>query len=86
MHLLVSFWPLTVEIIPPTTRGDLLLGLICLLMFVVGIGLAYHEVVKRWKVRTERFFAPLLRSRNRPQPSVREERPTEVSPGEDRAA
>ena len=85
MHLLVSFLPLTVEIIPPTTSGDLLVGLICLLMFLAGIGLAYHEVVRRWKARMERFFAPLLRSLNRPQPSVKEDRP-EVSQGEDRAA
>ena len=84
MDLLVSFLPLTVEIIPPAT-SDLLFGLICLLMFLAGIGLAYHEVVRRWKARTERFFA-LLRSLNRPQPSVKEDRPTEVSPGEDRAA
>jgi len=85
MDLLVSFLPLTVEIIPPAT-SDLLLGLICLLMFLAGIGLAYHEVVRRWKARTEWFFASLLRSLNRPQPSVKEDRPTEASPGEDRAA
>ena len=85
MDLLVSFLPLTVEIISPITSGDLLLGLICLLMFFAGIGLAYHDVVRRRKARTDRFFAHLLRSRNRPQPSVKEDRP-EVSPGEDRAA
>ena len=84
MDLLVSFLPLTVEIIPPAT-SDLLLGLICLLMFLAGIGLAYHEVVRRWKARTEWFVASLLRSLNRPQRSVKEDRP-EVSPGEDRAA
>ena len=61
MHSLVSFFLLTVEIIPPTTSSDRLLGLICLLMFFAGIGLAYPEVVRRWKARMERFFAPLLR-------------------------
>ena len=85
MHSVVSLLPLTVEIIPPTT-SDLLLGLICLLMFLAGIGLANREVVRRWKARTEWFFASLSRSLNRPQPSVKEDRPTEVSPREDRAA
>ena len=77
MDLLVSFLPLTVEIIPQAT-SDPLLGLICLVMFLAGVGLAYHKVVRRWKARTERFFASLLRSLNRPQPSVKEDRP-EVS-------
>ena len=86
MHLLVSFVPLPVEIIPPTTSGDLLLGLSCVLLFLAGIGLAYLEVVRRWKARTKKFFALLLRSLNRPQPSVKEDRPKEVSTHEDRAA
>ena len=86
MHLLVSFLPLTVEIIQPATTGDNLLGLICLLMFFAGIGLAYSKVVRRWKARTEWFLASLLRGLNRPQPSVKEDRPTEVSQSEDRAA
>jgi hypothetical protein len=86
MHLLVSCLPLTVEILPPITSGDRLIGLICLLMFLAGIGLAYPQVVRRWKARMESFFAPLLRSLSRPHPSVKEDRPTDVSPGKDRAA
>src|SRR5215469_11369225 len=56
MHTLVSFLPLTVEIIPPTTSDDLLLGLICLLMFFASIGLAYRGVVRRWKSTNGEVF------------------------------
>ena len=64
MHSLVFFLPLTVEIIPPATTADQLLGLICLLMFFAGIGLAYLKVVRRWKARMERFFSPHIAQTN----------------------
>ena len=76
MHSLVSFFLLTVEIIPPTTSSDRLLGLICLLMFFAGIWLACPEVVKWWKARMGRLFAPS---------SVKDDRTIEVSTHEDRA-
>jgi len=84
MDLLVSFLPLTVEIIPQAT-SDPLLGLICLVMFLAGIGLAYHKVVRRWKARTERFFR-LSIAQSESATTFRERGSPRSFAGKDRAA
>ena len=61
MRLLVCIIPFTVEQIPSTTRSERLLGLICLLMFFIGMGLACHVVVNWWNARMERLILPPLR-------------------------
>lgn len=59
MPSLVCF-TLASEVILPTTPGDRLLGLICLIMFFAGMVLSCQEVVKWWKARMDRSESPPL--------------------------
>jgi hypothetical protein len=60
MYALVYSLPVHTEAILPINPRDRFLGLICLMMFIAGICLACHEVVKWWKKRIERFESPPL--------------------------
>ena len=62
MYCFVCFVALSAENVLSNTPTERLVGLICLIMFVVGSWLAGHEVVRWWKVRMAKFESPPLAS------------------------